>query len=139
MSVSGSSRVGIKIRFQAHFWIGKCFHKKSISVCVLAPVGNQALPGREEQFRTFTRDLKRLRTWLLNCRVTDIVMESTGQYWRSIWNILEDAFPKMILVNPLHVKVLKGRKTDRLDARWLATRLERDDLRGQFHSPARHS
>ena len=110
-------------------------HKKSISVCVLPPVGNRSLPIKQEQFRTFTRDLKRLRGWLLNCQVTDIVMESTGQYWRSVWNILEDAFPRMILVNPLHVKALKGRKTDRLDAHWLATRLERDDLKGSFIPP----
>ena len=111
-------------------------HKKSISVCVLPPVGSRSIPIKEEKFRTFTRDLKRLRAWLQNCRVTEIVMESTGQYWRPVWNILEEAFAKnMVLVNPLHVKALQGRKTDRLDARWLATRLERDDLKGSFIPP----
>jgi transposase len=110
-------------------------HKKSINVCVLPPVGNRSLAVKEEKFRTFTRDLKRLRAWLLNCRVTEIVMESTGQYWRPVWNILEKAFPGMVLVNPLYVKALKGRKTDRLDARWLATRLEREDLKGSFIPP----
>jgi transposase len=83
-------------------------------------VGSQGVAVKEEKFRTFTRDLKRLRKWLLNCRVTEIVMESTGQYWRPVWNILEEAFPNMVLVNPLYVKALKGRKTDRLDrAGWL--------------------
>lgn len=110
-------------------------HKASISVCVLPPTGSQQIPIKEERFRTFTRDLKRLRKWLINCRVTDIVMESTGQYWRSVWNILEDSFANLVLVNPLHVKALAGRKTDRLDARWLATRLERDDLKGSFIPP----
>jgi len=111
-------------------------HKKSISVCVLPPVGSRGVPIKEEQFRTFTRDLKRLRTWLRNCKVTDIVMESTGQYWRPVWNILEEAkFNKMVLVNPLYVKAIAGRKTDRLDAQWLATRLERDDLKGSFIPP----
>jgi transposase len=110
-------------------------HKQSISVCVLPPVGSRSIAIKEEKFRTFTRDLKRLRAWLLNCRVTEIVMESTGQYWRPVWNILEEAFPKMVLVNPLYVKALAGRKTDRLDARWLATRLERDDLKGSFIPP----
>ena len=110
-------------------------HKKSLSVCVLPPVGSHGVPAKEETFRTFTRDLKRLRAWLLKCRVTDIVMESTGQYWRPVWNILEESFPKMLLVNPLHVKALAGRKTDRQDARWLATRLERDDLKGSFIPP----
>ena len=109
-------------------------HKKSIRVYVLPPVGSRSIPLKEEKFRTFTRDLKRLRGWLLNCRVTEIVMES-GQYWRPVWNILEEAFPNMMLVNPLYVKALAGRKTDRLDAKWLATRLERDDLRGSFIPP----
>lgn len=111
-------------------------HKKSISVCVLPPAGNNSIAVKEERFRTFTRDLKRLRGWLLRMKVTDIVMESTGQYWRPVWNILEEAFANLILVNPLHVKALAGRKTDRLDAHWLATRLEREDLKGSF-IPAR--
>jgi transposase len=110
-------------------------HKKSIRVCVLPPVGGRSIPLKEETFRTFTRDLKRLRGWLLRCRVTEIVMESTGQYWRPVWNILEEAFPRMVLVNPLYVKALAGRKTDRLDAKWLATRLEREDLPGSFIPP----
>ncbi len=62
-------------------------------------------------------------------------MESTGQYWRPVWNILEESFTKLVLVNPLYIKALAGRKTDRLDARWLATRLERDDLKGSFIPP----
>lgn len=111
-------------------------HKKTLSVCILPPVGNPTVPLKEEKFRTFTRDLKRLRAWLLNCRVTEIVMESTGQYWRAVWNILEEAFPRqMMLVNPLHVKALKGRKTDRIDARWLAKRLEQGELMGSFIPP----
>ena len=59
-------------------------HKKSISVCLLPPVGSRSILIKEEKFRTFTRDLKRLRTWLINCRVPEIVMESTGQYWRPV-------------------------------------------------------
>ena len=51
-------------------------------------------------------------------------MASTGQYWRPVWNILSEAFPKQLLVNPLHVRALKGRKIDRMDAQWLATRLD---------------
>jgi len=111
-------------------------HKKSLSVCILPPVGNATMPLKEEKFGTFTRDLKRLRAWLLNCRVTEIVMESTGQYWRAVWNILEEAFPRqLMLVNPLYVKALKGRKTDRIDARWLAKRLEQGELIGSFIPP----
>ena len=105
-------------------------------MCVLPPVGSEGVPIKEEVYRTFTRDLKRLRSWLVRCRVTEIVMESTGQYWRPVWNILEEAgFEKLLLVNPMFVKALAGRKTDRMDARWLATRLEHGDLRGSFIPP----
>jgi transposase len=110
-------------------------HKKSLSVCVLAPEGKRSLGVRHEVFRTFTRDLKRLRAWLSKCGVTEIVMESTGQYWRPVWNILEGAFARLVLVNPQHVKGLKGRKTDRIDSEWLARHLERDELRSSFIPP----
>jgi transposase len=90
---------------------------------------------KHEVFRTFTRDLKRLRVWLLKCKVTEIVMESTGQYWRPVWNVLEGAFPRLLLMNPQHVKGLKGRKTDRIDAQWLATKLQNEDLKGSFIPP----
>jgi len=110
-------------------------HQKVLSVCVLPPVGSVGREVKEERFRTFTRDLKRLRNWLKQCGVTDIVMESTGQYWRPVWNILEGGFVNLVLVNPVQVKALAGRKTDRLDANWLATRLERDNLKGSFIPP----
>lgn len=110
-------------------------HKKSISVCVLPPVANRAIAVKQEVFRTFTRDLKRLRVWLLKCKVTEVVMESTGQYWRPVWNILEGAFQRLVLVNPQHVKGLKGRKTDRIDAQWLASKLQNEDLKGSFIPP----
>ncbi|MBV9403734.1 MAG: IS110 family transposase [Acidobacteriaceae bacterium] len=110
-------------------------HKKSVNVCVLPPLGKDSSELKQETFRTFTRDLKRLRVWLLNCKVTEIVMESTGQYWRPVWNILEGAFTRLVLVNPQHVKGLKGRKTDRIDAHWLATKLQNEDLKGSFIPP----
>lgn len=110
-------------------------HQKMLSVCVRPPVGSVGIEVKEQRFRTFTRDLKRLRAWLKQCGVTDIVMESTGQYWRPVWNILEGGFADLVLVNPLQVKALAGRKSDRLDSNWLATRLERDDLKGSFIPP----
>lgn len=110
-------------------------HKKSLSVCIRPPVGRPDLPLREATFRTFTKDLRRLRAWLIHCKVTELVMESTGQYWRPVWNVLEGAVARMVLMNPAHVKGLAGHKTDRKDARWLATRLEREDLKGSFVPP----
>jgi transposase len=94
-------------------------HKKSVTVCVLPPDGTRSGEPKKKVFRTFTRDLIRLRVFLKNCRVTEIAMESTGQYWRPLWNLL-DHFEKLLLLNPQHVKGLTGRKTDTLDAEWLA-------------------
>ena len=109
-------------------------HKKSVSVCVLPPEGQQGTV-RRETFRTFLRDLKRLRTWLKNCKVTEVAMESTGQYWRPLWNVLEGHIASLVLLNPAHVKGLAGRKTDRRDAEWLARLQEREQLRGSFIPP----
>lgn len=109
-------------------------HKKSVSVCVLPPEGQQGTV-KHEKFRTFLRDLKRLRAWLKLCKVTEVAMESTGQYWRPLWNVLEGEIPRLVLLNPAHVKGLAGRKTDRRDAEWLARLQEREQLRGSFIPP----
>lgn len=107
-------------------------HKKSLAICVLPAVGKPEAEMRKRTFRTFTRDLRQLRTWLKNCKVTEIAMESTGQYWRPVWNILEGHFEKLILVNPQHIKGLAGRKTDPKDAQWIADLLEGGKLKGSL-------
>ena len=110
-------------------------HKKSVTVCVFPPTGQPGADLRKRNFPTFTRDLKQLRTWLKNCKVTEIAMESTGQYWRSVWNLLEGHFEKLILVNPQHIKGLNGYKTDPKDAEWIAGLLDSGKLRGSWVPP----
>ena len=90
---------------------------------------------KRRKFRTYTRDLKQMRAWLKNCRVTEIAMESTGQYWRPLWNLLEGEFPKLLLVNPQHIKGLNGYKTDPKDAQWIAGLLEGGRLKGSWVPP----
>lgn len=80
---------------------------KSVNVCVLPA------EGKRGNFPAFTRDLKQLRSWLDRCGASEIAMESTGQYWRPFWNLLEGEFDKLLLVNPQHIKGLDGRKTNR--------------------------
>jgi transposase len=109
--------------------------KKSLTVHVRPPQGQADGRTLEREFRTFSRDLRSLRGWLKSCRITEVVMESTGQYWRPVWNILEDAVPRLVLVNPAHVKALAGRKRDRIDAQRLARYLENGDLDGSFVPP----
>jgi transposase len=110
-------------------------HKNNVMVCVLAPVGQPTVAVKKRKFRTFTRDLKQMRAWLKNCRVTDIAMESTGQYWRPLWNVLEGEFRRLLLVNPQHIKGLNGYKTDPKDAQWIADLLEGGKLRGSWVPP----
>jgi hypothetical protein len=69
--------------------------------------------------------------------VTDVAMESTGQYWRPLWNVLEGEFAQLILVNPQHIKGLNGYKTDPKDALWIAGLLEGGKLRNSWVPPRR--
>ena len=110
-------------------------HKKSIQVYVLPPQRQAGIKPQEREFRTFSRDLRRLRGWLKGQQVSEVVMESTGQYWRTVWNVLEGEIARLVLVNPQHVKALAGRKTDRIDSQRLARYLENNDLQGSFVPP----
>jgi transposase len=87
-------------------------------------------------FQTFTSGLEALAGWLAGERVTQVVMEATGQYWKPIWYVLEERGFELLLVNARHVKILPGRKTDVCDAAWLAELLEHGLLRGSFVPPA---
>jgi transposase len=110
-------------------------HKKSVTVCVPAPIGQGRIEVKKRKFRTFRRDLKQMRTRLKNCQVTEIAMESAGQYWRPLWNLLEGEFAKLVLVNPQHIKGLNGHKTDPKDAQWIADLLESGKLKGSWVPP----
>ena len=102
---------------------------------VLPPVGRTDVKIKKQVYRTFTRNLKRLRSWLRSCRVTEVAMESTGQYWRPVWNILEDLGARMLLLNPQHVRALEGEKSDVLDSERIANLLQNHELRGSFVPP----
>lgn len=106
-------------------------HKESVSVCVLSP-GPQGEPERQiEQFGTTTAELRRLRDWLGAQGVTHAAMESTGVYWKPVFNILESAC-ELILVNARHIKQVPGRKTDKADCAWIASLLRHGLLEASF-------
>ncbi|MCX5806534.1 MAG: IS110 family transposase [Proteobacteria bacterium] len=105
-------------------------HKETVVACIMGT-------GIKKEIRTFstmTNDLMRLKIWLKENRITHIAMESTGVYWRPIFNILEDTF-KVILVNARHVKNVPGRKTDVKDSEWLCKLLRSGLVRGSFIPP----
>ena len=106
-------------------------HKQSVMVCAHWRDADGAKHKETRRFGTFTRDLLQLSDWLAAHKVTDVAMESTGVYWKPVYNILEDAF-RVLLVNAQHVKQVPGRKTDVKDCEWLADLLEHGLLRGSF-------
>lgn len=95
--------------------------------------------GRRKETRTFasfTGDLEAMADWFAAEGVTEVVMEATGSYWKPVWYVLEDRDVfELKLVNAHHVKILPGRKSDVLDAEWLAELLEHGLLRGSFVPP----
>ena len=105
-------------------------HKKSVVACRMAHRGNR--PGKEvETFGTTTSELLALHDWLQEWRVTHVAMESTGEYWRPVYNLLEGDY-ELLLVNARHVKQVPGRKTDVKDAEWLADLLKHGLLRASY-------
>ena len=110
-------------------------HKKSVMACVRAPDGVGGRRQELREFRTFSRDLQRLREWLVAEGVSQVAMEATGVFWKPVWYVLEGASFELLLANARHVKNLPGRKTDASDAAWLAQLLECGLLRGSFVPP----
>ena len=98
---------------------------------VVATVDGEGLMKTTRTFDTYTSSLNELREWLLEHGVTHVAMESTGVYWKPVFNILDDAF-KVILVNARHLKNVPGRKTDRNDSEWICRLLLAGLLRASF-------
>jgi len=105
-------------------------HSRRVQAGVRKLVGKAA----KEEVRTFytmTKDILELSDWLASEGVTHVAMESTGVYWKPLYNILEGRF-KVLLVNARHVKNVPGRKTDVRDCQWLAQLLQYGLVRGSF-------
>jgi transposase len=106
-------------------------HKQTVVACVIVP-GKTSQPNKEiRTFGTMTPDLLELADWLNACGVTHLAMESTGVYWKPVWNLLEGQFD-LLLVNARHIKQVPGRKTDVKDCEWLADLLRHGLLRASF-------
>ncbi len=106
-----------------------------VVVCARVPDRVTGRPAQlAETYGTTTPDLLKLQDCLAGLGVTDVVMESTGVYWKPVYYVLEDAFT-VILVNAAHVKHVPGRKTDTIDAVWLAQLLAHGLLTASFVPP----
>jgi transposase len=105
-------------------------HKRDVVACVVATEPDGTWRKEVRAFGTMTPDILALADWLATYEVTHVAMESTGVYWKPIWNLLEDSF--ILLVNARHVKAVPGRKTDVRDCEWLADLLRHGLLTGSF-------
>jgi len=109
-------------------------HKKVITACLIVP-GPDGKPKKETRtFGTMTRDILMLSDWLSRAGCTHVAMESTGVYWKPVYNILESNF-EVVLANAAHIKNVPGRKTDISDAEWIADLLRHGLIRGSFIPP----
>lgn len=105
-------------------------HKETVAACLLVEQGGQ-VHKEIRTFGTMTQDLEALADWLAEAGCTHVAMESTGVYWKPIYNILGDRF-EVVLVNAKHIKTVPGRKTDVRDCEWIAQLLRHGLLRGSF-------
>src|SRR6266516_2006139 len=110
-------------------------HKATVVACLIVP-GAQGRPTKEVRtFGTMTVDLLQLVDWLVAAGCTHVAMESTGSYWKPIYNLLEGVIDEVVVVNAAHIKQGPGRKTDVKDAEWIADLLRHGLLRPSFVPP----
>ena len=108
-------------------------HRDSIAACVM--IGHGAQKRKEiKTFATFTQDIEELAKWLKSLEIRHVAVESTGIYWKPIFNVFEGDFD-VILVNPQHMKNVHGRKTDVKDSEWLCKLLKCGLLAKSFIPP----
>jgi len=110
-------------------------HKDTVVACVIVSKPSGHVQKTIRTFSTMTGDLKALAQWLSETGCTQVAMESTGVYWKPVYNLLEGAF-EILVVNAAHIKKF-GNKTDVTDAEWLADLLRHGLLRGSFIPSAR--
>jgi transposase len=108
--------------------------KKWLSVCIMTGSLNGEARVERQRFGVNVADLERLRDWLKEEAVTHVVMESTGSYWKPIFNVLEESV-QVYLANPHEVQARKGHKTDDKDGWWLAHLLRHAMIHPSFIPP----
>lgn len=102
-------------------------HKQKIVVCM-----KRGKKSEIRQFSTFTRDLREMTEWLKSSGCQMVAMESTGPYWKPLYNVFEAEDLPTMVVNAAHMKALPGRKTDVSDAEWIADLLQHGLLKASF-------
>lgn len=110
-------------------------HKKTVVVCAITPDQQGQRHKERNTFSTMMPDLLRMCQWLESLGITHVAMESTGSFWKPVFNVLEGHM-EVLVVNAQHLKAVPGHKTDLKDAEWIADLLQHGLLRASFVPPA---
>ena len=110
-------------------------HKTFVVACIASTSHNGVTTYKNHRFSTYTSGLRMLLQWLLENNCKDVCMESTGKYWIPVFNILEKKC-QITLAHPKYVKAIRGKKTDKKDAKWIADLFKHDLVAGSFMPPA---
>ena len=114
---------------------GMDVHKSFVVACIATTNDHGVTNYKSKRFSTFTGDLRRCADWLSENNCKDVCMESTGKCWIPIYNILEHTC-NIVLAHPKYVKAIRGKKTDKRDAKWIADIFKHDLVSGSFIPPA---
>jgi len=109
-------------------------HKKFLVACIASTDEKGVTTYKSCRFPTFTSGLRKLAEWLNANSCIDVCMESTGKYWIPVYNILE-ATCNITLAHPKYVKAIRGKKTDKKDAKWIADLFKHDLVAASFMPP----
>jgi transposase len=108
--------------------------KRFVLVCLLSGAAGEKPRMEKRQYHATVTEVERLRQWLAEELCTHVAVESTGSYWKPVFNVLEKSVT-VVLANPVHVQNLRGHKTDRKDSEWLANLLRHGLIRPSFIPP----
>lgn len=110
-------------------------HQETVVACILSGPLDHKPTKVTRTFSTTTTELLELAKWLEEFKCSQVAMESTGVYWKPVWNILESCSFKVLLANAQRIKNVPGRKTDVKDAEWIAQLLPSGLIEGSFVPP----
>ena len=113
---------------------GMDVHKSFVVACIAVTDEHSHTAHHIKRFSTFTGDLRRLADWLASYNCVDVCMESAGKYWIPVFNTLEKTC-NVCLTHPKYVKAIKGKKTDKKDAKWISELFKCDLVRSSFIPP----
>ena len=114
---------------------GMDVHKNFVVACIASTDNRGVTSYKSKCFSTYSSDLRLCRDWLTANNCKEVCMESTGKYWIPIYNVLE-ASCNIVLAHPKYVKAIRGKKTDKKDAKWIADIFKHDLVNGSFIPPA---